>query len=244
MVIDKTGRSLMRSGFGVMHATNRFRLLAIVSVVVAGCSSSKSPPPVERDACLAAGPAKSVDYDNCVANRERKSRAALEALLDDKFVYPPQQQIVEASESKYQPSDFPESPAPMIYKGLDSISLTEKRALPFKIRIVWKYTSTGVIPERRDAIRMAEMEKLIVPAVEEKRLAKWVCTVTGGHQREWIFYTQNDEAFTARTRSALSQGGPYPIELSARRDVVLSTGSQPADNLAEVIRITPKKCVE
>jgi len=73
MVIDKTGRSLMRSGFGVMHATNRFRLMAIVSVVVAGCSSSKSPPPVERDACLEAGPAKSVDYDNCVRIENAKA---------------------------------------------------------------------------------------------------------------------------------------------------------------------------
>ncbi|MCK1784098.1 DUF695 domain-containing protein [Pseudomonas sp. TNT11] len=274
MVTEKSERPLMESGHGVRYVTaklcrqhqdcefsgpkplglgrsqmgvhNRLWLLVLASVLIAGCSSSKSnsPPPVERDPCLDAGPAKSVEYDNCVADREASKREALRALLDDTGVYSRQMQIVESEDNTYQPSDFPDTPIPMVYKGADSISATEKRALPFKIRVTWKYSSKGVIPAPRDRFRMDEMERLILPAVQDKGLAKWVCTVTGGHQREWIFYTRSDEAFIAQTQAVLAQTGPYPIELSARKEQALSTEVQSSENLPEDIRITPKKCVE
>jgi hypothetical protein len=122
-------------------------LLALASVLIAGCSSSSSssksnsPPLVERDPCLEAGPAKSVEYDNCVADREASKREALRALFDDTGVYSRQMQIAESDDNTYQPSDFPDTPIPMVYKGSDSISANEKRALPFKIRVTWKYVS-------------------------------------------------------------------------------------------------------
>lgn len=274
MVTEKSERSLMESGHGVRYVTaelcrqrqgcelsgpkplglgrsqmglhNWRWLLALASVLIAGCSSSKSnsPPPVERDPCLDAGPAKSVEYVNCVADREASKREALRALLDDTGVYSRQMQIAEFDDNTYQPSDFPDTPIPMIYKGADSISATEKRALSFKIRVTWKYSSKGVIPAPRDRVRMDEMERLILPAVQDKGLAKWVCTVTGGNQRQWIFYTRSDEAFIAQTQAVLAQTGPYPIELSARKEPTLSTEVQSSENLTEDIRITPKKCVE
>ncbi|MFJ4143043.1 DUF695 domain-containing protein [Pseudomonas sp. NPDC089734] len=273
MVTEKSERSLMESGHGMRYVTakfckqrqgcelsgpkplglgrkmgvhNRLWLLALASVLISGCSSSKSNslPPVERDPCLDAGPTKSVAYDNCVADREASKREALRALLDDTGVYSRQVQIAEFDDNTYQASDFPDTPIPMAYKGVDSISATDKRALPFKIRVTWKYSSKGVIPAPRDRVRMDEMERLILLAVQDKGLAKWVCTVTGGHQREWIFYTRSDEAFIAQTQAALAHTGPYPIELSARKEPVLSTEVQNSENLPEDIRITPKKCVE
>ncbi|QHF05789.1 DUF695 domain-containing protein [Pseudomonas asturiensis] len=229
-----------------MGVHNRLWLLVLASVLIAGCSSSKSnsPPPVERDPCLDVGPVKSVEYDNCVADREASKREALRALLDDTGVYSRQMQIADSDDSTYQLSDFPDTPIPMAFKGADSISETEKRALPFKVRITWKYSSKGLIPAPRDRVRMDEMERLILPAVQDKGLAKWVCTVTGGHQREWIFYTRSDEAFIAQTQAVLAQTGPYPIELSARKEPALSTEVKNSENLPEDIRITPKKCVE
>ncbi|WPN64333.1 DUF695 domain-containing protein [Pseudomonas sp. P9_35] len=274
MVTEKSERPLMESGHGVQYVTaklrrqrqdcklsgspslglglsqmgvhNRFRLLALVSVLIAGCSSSKthSPPPVERDRCLDAGPVKSVEYDNCVADRGASQSVALSALLDDTGDYPQPMEIVDVVDDIYQPSDFPDTPVPMLYKGAGSISTTEKRALPFKVKVTWKYSSKGLIPALRDRVRMNEMERLILPAMQDKGLAKWVCTVTGGKQREWIFYTRNDEAFIAQTRAILAQTGPYPIELSARKEPALSTEMQSGESLPENIRITPKTCVE
>ena len=273
MVTEKSERPLMESGHGVRYVTaklcrprqgcelsgpkplgtarsqmgvrNRLWFLTLASVLIAGCSGSKSnsPPPVERDPCLDAGPAKSMDYDNCLADREASKREALRALLDDTGV-DSRQVVVESEDNTYQASDFPATPIPMLYKGADLITATEKRALPFKIRVTWKYVSEGVIPPPRDRFRMDEMERLILPAVQDKGLAKWVCTVTGGHQREWIFYTRSDEAFIAKTQAVLAQTGPYPIELSARKEQALSTDVQSSENPPEDIRITPKKCVE
>jgi len=71
-----------------------------------------------------------------------------------------------------------------------------------------------------------------------------VCTVTGGQQREWIFYTRSDEAFIAQTQAVLTQTGPYPIELSARKELALGPEVQSGENLHGDIRITPKKCME
>jgi len=145
MVTEKSERPLMESGHGVRYVTaklcrqrqgcelsgpkplglersqmgihNRLWLLALASVLIAGCSKSNSPPPVERDPCLDAGPAKSVEYDNCVADREASKREALRALLDDTGVYSRQMQIVESEDNAYQPPDFPDAPIPMVYKG-------------------------------------------------------------------------------------------------------------------------------
>lgn len=132
MVAEKSERPLMESGHGVRYVTaklcrqhqdcefsgpkplglgrsqmgvhNQLWLLALSSVLIAGCSSSKSnsPPPVERDPCLDAGPAKSVEYDNCVADREASKREALRVLLDDTGVYSRQMQIVESEDNTYQ----------------------------------------------------------------------------------------------------------------------------------------------
>ncbi|MFW8695835.1 hypothetical protein ACOI9Y_35240, partial [Mesorhizobium japonicum] len=76
-----------------------------------------------------------------MAERDRQRKEALEALLDDDPAHLQHLQIIEMPESKYQSSDFPDTPIPMSYRGVDSISLAEKQALPFKARIVWKYSS-------------------------------------------------------------------------------------------------------
>ena len=241
---ELSGPKPLRLGPSKMGVRNRLWLLALAGVFVVGCSKSNSPPPIERDSCMDAGQAKSVEYDNCVADREVRKREALRALLDDTGIYSRQMQIADSDDTTYQPSDFPDTPIPMAYRGIDSISVTEKRALPFKIRITWKYSSKDVMPAPRDRVRMDEMERLILPAVQDKGLAKWVCRVTGGHQREWIFYTRSDEAFIAQTQAVLSQTGPYPIELSARKEPALSTEMQGSENMPENIHITPKKCVE
>ncbi|WP_256576439.1 DUF695 domain-containing protein [Pseudomonas sp. B11(2017)] len=239
MVTEKTGPKFLCLGRSQMGVHNLL-WLALTSVLIAGCSRSHSPPPVERDPCLDAGPAKSVEYDNCVADREASKKEALRALLDDTGVYSQRMQAVVVEDNIYQPSDFPDTPIPMVYKGIYTISVTEKRVLPFKIRVTWKFSPKETIPTPRVHFRMNEMERLILPAVQDKGLAKWVCTVTGGQQREWIFYTRSDDAFIAQVQTVLAQTGPYPIELSARKEPALSSEVQSSEN----IRITPKKCVE
>ncbi|WP_234778835.1 DUF695 domain-containing protein [Pseudomonas amygdali] len=240
---EHAGSRLVGMGCSQVGSLNRLWLLVLASVFMAGCSNFKTSPSIERDPCLDAGPAKSVEYENCVADRKASQSEALKELLDDTGAYSQGRQFALSDRDIYQESDFPDTPIPIMYRGAGSISAAEKRALPFKIRITWKYSSKSLLPAPRDRIRMDQMERLILPALQEKGLAKWACTVTGGQQREWIFYTRNNEAFIVQTKAVLAQTGPYPIELSARKEPVLSTemhkgGNSPGDN-----RITPKSCV-
>lgn len=215
-------------------------ILALAGVLLSGCSSHTVPRPVERDPCLDAGPVNSLGYDHCVAERDRQRKEALEALLDDDPAHLQHLQIIEMPESKYQSSDFPDTPIPMSYRGVDSISLAEKQALPFKARIVWKYSSPSLQPERRDALQMEKMQVLIMAAVQENGLAKWVCTATGGRTAGVDLLYAKHEAFITKVRAALAQTGPYPVELKAQRDAAPSVGRQPAQD----IRVTPKLCME
>ncbi|WP_192564729.1 DUF695 domain-containing protein [Pseudomonas gozinkensis] len=242
MVTEGSGRSRMTSASGVQYFTKQLPFLALASLLVAGCSSHEPTRfPAAPDQCLIAGPVNSTEYDRCVKDREIRKAEALEELLDNDAV---RMQVRTDIQSKFQESDFPATPLPGTFAVVDSISATEKQALPFKARITWKYSSPTHAPGYRVGKRMAEMEKLILPALQDKGLAKWICTVTGGGQREWIFYTQSDEAFIARTQAVLAQTGPYPIELTAKKEAVSGTELQSAENLTEDIRMTPKKCME
>ncbi|MFJ2709630.1 DUF695 domain-containing protein [Pseudomonas sp. NPDC087346] len=217
-------------------------LLTLASVFSAGCSHAP-PKTVERDPCLDAGPAKSTDYDSCVADRKERIAEALKALLGDRPAYDRPLQLAEPDESSFQLSDFPDSPSPAIYRIVHSISASEKQGLPFKVKVTWKHTTATSLLAPRDRARMAEVEGLIQSTVTDSRSAKWVCTVTGVHQREWIFYALSDDAFITRVQAALAPTGPYPIELSSRKEPEWRTDGSSGE-LSQQIQITPKQCVE
>jgi hypothetical protein len=223
----------------------RVWLSVLASVLLAGCSSSPpSVSPVYRDPCLDDGPVSSVAYDTCVQDREFDKALAYKALFEDLGPSFQQQALADPAEGDFQLSDFPDRGGPMSFRVTPSISVTEKQALPFKIRVTWKYVSKTFRPRSRDLVRMDEMQALIQPAVEENGLAKLVCTVTGEQQRVWTFYTRSADAFTARAQAALAPTGPYPVELSAGKEPAWRADELTADNLHREIRITPKRCVE
>ncbi|MBX8509111.1 DUF695 domain-containing protein [Pseudomonas cichorii] len=213
-------------------------LLLLACALVNGCA--KSPPPIYRDPCLDDGPANSAEYGRCIADREARKSATLEELLSDKPSY---QKMGIASEvvDGFQPGDFPETSSNARYRFAHSISMIEKQNLPFKIRIIWKYTSRFDMPALQDRVRMDRMEGLIMPAVKDKGLAKWICTVTSEQKQIWTFYTQSDEAFITRVQSSLALTGPYPIEFSAHKEPAWSPD---IFNDQQEVRITPKRCVE
>ncbi|RVD79547.1 DUF695 domain-containing protein [Pseudomonas koreensis] len=217
-------------------------LLTLAAVITAGCSHK--PPPVERDPCLDAGPVKSTAYDSCVADREERKAQALRVLLSDDPADHRQLQLAEPDENSFQLADFPDAPIPATFRIADSISARERQALPFKVRVTWKHAPTTAMLKSRDRARMAEMESLIRSAATDNGLAKWVCTVTGVHQREWIFYARNDAAFITQIHTVLAPTGPYPVELTSRKEPALSAEESGGDRVNQAIRITPKQCVE
>ncbi|MDD1006910.1 DUF695 domain-containing protein [Pseudomonas shahriarae] len=217
-------------------------LLTLASMLSAGCSHP--PRPVDRDLCLDAGPAKSAAYESCAVDREERKAAALSAVLGDRPAYDRPLQLAEPDENSFQLSDFPDSPNPAIYSIAQSISASEKQAQPFKVRVTWKHASTTAMLAPRDRARMAKMEGLILSAVTDSGSAKWVCTVTGVHQREWIFYARSDDAFITRVQATLAPTGPYPIEFSSRKEPAWNADGLNGEKLSEQIRITPKQCVE
>lgn len=194
MIIEKTLRLLPLSR---MDTHNRLRLLTLASLLVVGCSSSKpySPKPVERDPCLDAGPVKSQAFDRCVADREARQKVALSALLDDGPSHEKALVIVDVDEEHCT----------------KSLSPAEEQALPLSVIVSWKFSSEAALPTPEDAARMKKMEAVLLPAIQDKGLAKWLCTVTSEHQREWLFLTRNHDEFFTQARETL--GGTYPIEM-------------------------------
>ncbi len=101
---------------------------------------------------------------------------------------------------------------PKVCKNVMSAGETrQKQALPFKVRVTWKHALATAMLAHRDLARMAEFEGLMLSAVTESGSAKWVCTVTGVHQREWIFYARNDDAFITRVQATLAPTGALPV---------------------------------
>ncbi|MBW1248940.1 DUF695 domain-containing protein [Pseudomonas tolaasii] len=215
-------------------------LLVLASVLTTGCAGHPPAPAVERNPCLDEGPVHSVAFDRCVADRAADRAEALRRLLDDANPNPRQQALAEPGPDDYQDADFPDTPNPMLYQGARSVTAAERRALPYKIRITWKYSSKTLRPAPRDLSRMEQMRSLIVPAVQEQGLAKWLCTVTGGQQVQWIFYAESEESFRAQVNAALAKSGPYPLAFTTHKEPA------PSGEMgeAETVRITPKTCME
>ena len=213
-------------------------LLASTALLNTGCSHA--PPPIERDPCLDEGPSQSAAYDDCVADRKDASDAALKAILGDAPDLYTQTRLAEPGEDTFQASDYPDIASPMSYRTARSISATEQQALPFKMRVRWNYTSRKFLPRPRDLVRMNEMEALLLSAATDDGLAKWVCTVTGEHRREWIFYARSDTDFMSRMQTLLAPSGPYPVEWSGRKEPARSANEASSVD----IRMTPKRCLE
>ncbi|MFW9082033.1 DUF695 domain-containing protein [Pseudomonas sp. P2757] len=218
-------------------------LLAFACVLITGCATPPPPEP-SRDECLDAGPAKSAAYDACEASRTLQRAAALRALLDDTGASNRQMALADPEDIPYQEADFPDIASPMRYRMNGSITVIDKQALPFKVRVTWKYTSKTFLPEAIELERMDKMEDLLLSAVKDQGPAKWVCTVTGEHRREWIFYTPSDLVFISRLQSVLAPTGPYPVEWSTRKEPLRGANGQTDNNLPDEVRITPKLCME
>lgn len=220
----------------------KFNFIMLMSLVIAGCSGPMVPAPasVLRDSCLKAGPVNSTDYANCVADSEAIKKEALDDLLSDR----PTHVVALATDAPFEDIDYPDTQAPMVYRTRGPISATELRALPFKASIRWKYVTKKILPEPRDRIRMDEMERLVIQAVEEKAQAKLMCTVTGNNQREWIFYAKNNNDFIALVGAALANSAPYPIQISAHNATFFDTQSNVRRTPAGDIIFTPKNCLE
>ncbi|WP_123450192.1 DUF695 domain-containing protein [Pseudomonas fluorescens] len=220
------------------RAWSLFLLLTSTALLNTGCSHA--PPPIERAPCLDEGPSQSAAYDDCVADRKDASDAALKAILGDAPDLYTQTRLAEPGEDTFQASDYPDIASPMSYRTARSISATEQQALPFKVRVRWNYTSRKLLPRPRDLVRMNEMEALLLSAAADDGLAKWVCTVTGEHRREWIFYARSDTDFMSRMQTLMAPSGPYPVEWSGRKEPARSAnGASSVD-----IRMTPKRCLE
>lgn len=215
-------------------------LLVLASLITTGCTRSHTPKPVERDPCLDAGPAHTTAYAKCMSERKERQAEALRILLSDDPADNPQRQVAVPGDSDFQPSDFPDEPMPASFRMPSDLNLKDTQAFPYKSRISWKYVSDRFLPSSKESARMMQVDRLIKAAVTADGFAKWGCTVTGGKRQVWVFYTLDDAAFVSRVQAALAQTGPYPIELSSRKQ---------ADFSAEVpnteqTRLTPKRCLE
>ncbi|OIN43283.1 DUF695 domain-containing protein [Pseudomonas costantinii] len=223
-------------------AYHRLCGLALASLLVAGCATPPPQPrPVAvRDHCLDKGPAGSAAFENCTADQQAQKAKMLKDVLAVLDKTPGRQPLADPGPDGYQAADFPETPKVLNYQGERSISVTEKQALPYKIRITWKFDSPFPVPVPGDVYRMGQMRQQVVPAVEAQGLAKFVCTVTADQQVQWIFYAKSEETFMAQVNAALAKSDRYPLVFTANKEPALSSEMAGAGTL----RITPKTCME
>lgn len=214
----------------------------LMGMLIGGCSGPLAPAPAPlQDHCLEEGPANSAGYARCVANLEAVKQQALADLLEDR---PARVWVVDPDADRFKAADYVNSQVPMSYQFVASIPATSLQSLPIKATIRWKYASMGFLPEPVDRVRMDEMERLVIAALEEKGQAKWVCTLTGASQREWIFYASDEQAFKATVEAALANRAPYPIQISALRAPFLNPGKKGAEQSSDTIYFSPAKCVQ
>lgn len=225
-----------------LHLGAPYRLLGmtLASLLLAGCSQAGPQPTAQRDHCLEKGPANSEAFERCAADREAQKAKMLKEVLAVLDTTPGRQPLADTGPDGYTQADFPQTPKVLNYEGERSISVVEKQALPYKVRIIWKYDSPYPVPGAGDVYRMGQMRRQVVPAVEAQGLAKFVCTVTADQQVQWIFYAKSEETFMAQVNAALAKSDPYPLLFTATKEPALSSEMAGADSL----RITPKTCME
>ncbi|MGH2420505.1 DUF695 domain-containing protein [Pseudomonas canadensis] len=223
-----------------LNTHHRMRGIALASLLLAGCSHAGPQPTAQRDHCLDKGPANSEAFERCAADREAQKTKMLKDVLAVLDTPPGRQPLAETGPDGYQEADFPQTPKVLNYQGERSISVAEKQALPYKVRIIWKYDSPYPVPGPGDVYRMGQMREQVVPAVEAQGLAKFVCTVTADQQVQWIFYAKSEETFMAQVNAALAKSDPSPLVFTATKEPALSSEMAGAQS----IRITPKTCME
>ena len=96
----------------------------------------------------------------------------------------------------------------------------ERARYPIIIRAVWPYEADGdtELPHDDEFDRMADFENTLYRAMEEGRWAVSVAAITGGGQKEWLYYCADAEEFVRETYRALKGHPDYPFTLESGRD--------------------------
>lgn len=99
----------------------------------------------------------------------------------------------------------------------------EKSSLPDRVILVWRYESQSGLPAAAEREAMDRLEDLLAPVVEKSGFAMLALVTTGENLREWIYYTESEEAFLHALNEALAQQPQFPIEIHAAPDPKWST---------------------
>lgn len=88
---------------------------------------------------------------------------------------------------------------------------------PVLVRIIWAFGGESG-PDDATYERMTTMENALFQATRVEQWAVGVAAVTTGDEKEWLFYTDDAEAFVTHLSDVLADHPRYPIDIHAAED--------------------------
>lgn len=95
----------------------------------------------------------------------------------------------------------------------------EPAAFPFLLSATWAYEPNEFgLPETDEMERMGKFEDALTSALEGSRTAHLMVVMTGGGERDWLWYTCEEEAAMEQVNRALKGHKPYPVQFAVQKD--------------------------
>ena len=88
------------------------------------------------------------------------------------------------------------------------------------LRIVWIYAEegSGALPDQEALVALEDFENRLCDALESDALGVLTAVLTLDGARQWVFYTADLKACSARLNDMPQREEPYPIELDSFPD--------------------------
>jgi hypothetical protein len=104
----------------------------------------------------------------------------------------------------------------------------ERAAFPVVIRAVWPFEDVDDddLPDDATFDLMTAFENALFRAMEGGGWAVGVAAITGGGQKEWLFYAADADEFARELNAALEEHPEYPLTLDVGDDPEWATFSE------------------
>jgi Family of unknown function (DUF695) len=92
-------------------------------------------------------------------------------------------------------------------------------AFPCLLSATWSYRPNDLgMPSTEGMKLMDQFEDALVASLEGSQTAHLMVILTGGGERDWLWYTCGEEAAMRQVNQALKGHKPYPVEFSVQKD--------------------------
>jgi hypothetical protein len=95
----------------------------------------------------------------------------------------------------------------------------EAKAFPFLLSATWSYQpNEHGLPSAEEMKLMDKFEDALASSLEGSQTAHLMVVLTGGGERDWLWYTRGEEEAMRQVNQSLKGHKPYPVEFSVQSD--------------------------